>query len=194
MRWFLLPSEAQLQLMGQPIARVAPPFQPRNYPSIPEREAVVEERIGHCPGEGDAVQSERPKAVSLAGDAKSGSRMKEEEGIIEAEVIDGSCEDRLLVARTADRGADIAAVRDATLERDDVIGTGSAAVEASGMNSTTAGSPEVHSSEATEKQQTSVPVSVGKTRLNQPPTFHCPPKRLMKPTIEASSWTNTYFY
>ena len=189
MRWFLLPSEAQLQLMGQPITRVTPPFQPRNFQ--PVREVVREERVGHCPGEvGGDQQSqgaERPKTRSVAVDVESGSRIKKEEDVIEAEVFVGSREDRSFLARSrpASHGVATAAAHNGDLGPSNVIGTSSAAVEASDVN-TDAGGPEVQSIE-TEQQQTSVPLTVGKARLTQLPAFHCPPKRLMKPTIEASS-------
>ena len=185
MRWFLLPSEAQLQLMGQPITRVTPPFQPRNF--LPAREVVREERVGHYPGEvGGDQQSqgaERPKTRSVAVDVESESQIKKEKDVIEAEDFVGSCEDRSFLARSrpASHGVATAAAHNGDLGPSNVIGTSSAAVEAAD-----AGGPEVQSVE-TEQQQTSVPLTVGKARLNQLPAFHCPPKRLMKPTIEASS-------
>ena len=179
--------------MGQPITRVTPPFQPRKYP-------VGEGEVG-CLGEGHALSGrqpqsvESPAAVSVAVDGKNGSSMGEKENCVKTEVFASSCEghgEKSLLAKTTNHAPSMTAVHGSTVELDSVLGTKLAAVtEASSVNGT-AGNPETRSAantsgKAKEKQQVGVPVSVGKGTLNRAPTFHCPPKRLMKPTIEVRS-------
>ena len=57
MRWFLLPSEAQLQLIGQPVVRATPVFEPRKYPCLAEEGQRMD--MDCCLAEGEASNVKR---------------------------------------------------------------------------------------------------------------------------------------
>ena len=57
MRWFLLPSEAQLQIIGQPVVRATPVFEPRKYPCLADEGQRM--AMDCCRAEGEVSNANR---------------------------------------------------------------------------------------------------------------------------------------
>ena len=161
MRWFLLPSEAQLCLMNETITKVTPPFQPRRYPSLKEEGGSVVSQTRPLPGERDL-------SWKITG---SSSLERQENGT-------SGMEGR----KTTENQA---MFHDASFERTKCIADGSITFPLPDMG-------ESQNSTCTNEGEESGGGAISDIEIKPKgtPRFHHPPKRILKPTIEVSSYPN----
>ena len=192
MRWFMLPSEAQLLLMGQTLSRATTPFQPMTYPQEGRGEGGGGGGSwGHVNGDDSSLRGERIDAGSNESPAGvTNSLMEEHEavtehgdnsGIREKENLPAVVEltqNHILSFETAD-------INYSTTDISEERGQGGRHTLTTTDNGKLLAHKCLNCFNVQEDGGGKVTdVSEPEETSGKKPRFHHPPKRILKPTIE----------
>ena len=231
LRWFLLPSEAQCYLLGQPLPAVIPPFQPRIYPSrqldcTQPTNTVYPDRSREAVERDDTVSLSLNSSFAASGNELQATSVKEHTNAsLEVQLQIGACgesheqEENSTCSNKESSHSSCHGIGTCTKLSTSVTKRQNGSKVVSGANSKTVNEraayshcvsavDEVHSREGDrhpcrcsseavkESREEDVEDCHMETKVDGKPKFHCPPKRIMKPTIEVwlhstPSWYRT---